>query len=331
MKKILYVLTGGTIASQQTAAGLAPSVMTGELSALLDSYPVNFQSEIAVLFNRDSSEMGPREWARLAELLGEKMDHYDGFVVLHGTDTLGYASAMLTYMLGGSGKPIVLTGSQLPLAVLGSDGYGNLQVATAYALDEQSRGIVIAFAGEVLAGTHAVKIHTSKPAGFTSIDLPALATVDGWQVQHRHRLPETKKRALKTAFDPRVLNLPLVPGWSPKDMLEAARGFKAVILGGFGMGGLPQGFKDALNALAKEGVLVLLHSQVRYGGPRFNVYAVGQVEEEDGILPVEGMVLEALVMKTMWALGQAEDLCQVKELLKTPVAWDILPPALTEA
>ena len=152
MKKILLIATGGTIASHSGAEGLIPKMAAEEL---LKSVPEVFdfcQPSAIQIYNIDSTNVTPDHWIRLATTIKENYDAYDGFVVCHGTDTMAYTAAALSYLIQNSKKPIVLTGSQKPIGEDNTDGKINLYSSFVYAADERSQGVVIVFDGKVIAG-----------------------------------------------------------------------------------------------------------------------------------------------------------------------------------
>lgn len=328
MRRLLYILTGGTISSGLANGLLVPSEIQEPLRSLLENDGRPFTYDVHSLMALDSSEMTPREWTLIAEEIGRHYDDFDAFIILHGTDTLGYAAAMLTYMLGAPKKPIVLTGSQWPLSRLGSDGHRNLHDATTYALDLRSHGVVIAFNGDILAGTRTVKIYSQNFAAFSSLDLPPLASVRDGAIHYYQSLPYANNLTVQTSYASDVLTLPILPGQDAKLLLALAKEVRILLLAGFGLGGFPRGeaaaYEDALKSIAASGKLVLLTTQVRSGGAAFNVYAVGAALDAENIVPVEDMVQESLAMKAMWALGQGGDARTWAQRILKPLAYDRL-------
>ncbi|MBE7085454.1 MAG: asparaginase, partial [Clostridiales bacterium] len=171
-KKILLIATGGTIASCSGGDGLVPGISA---QALLRFVPEIFDTcdvDTVQPYNIDSTNVTPKHWLLLAETIRNNYDKYDGFVVCHGTDTMSFTSAMLSYLIQHSPKPIVLTGSQQPIDKEDTDGRINLRDSFLYASSDVASDVVIVFQGKIIAGTRAKKIRTKSFNAFTSVDLP---------------------------------------------------------------------------------------------------------------------------------------------------------------
>ena len=177
MKHILMLATGGTIASRDTGEGLAPAITSREILGYVPAIGELCRVETIQLMNLDSSNLGPRHWLQMARAIEERYDQYDGFVVTHGTDTMAYTAAALSYLIQFSPKPIVLTGSQKSICLENTDARMNLYNAFLYAAAEGSRGVSLVFDGKVILGTRAVKTHSSQLHAFESINAPQVGTV----------------------------------------------------------------------------------------------------------------------------------------------------------
>ena len=181
MKKVLIIYTGGTIGMTRTENGYAPE--SGRFRAALDTIadlhaPEMPEWEFAELSPLlDSSNMTVREWNHIAALVAREYDGYDGFVILHGTDTMAYTASALSFMLGGLDKPVVLTGSQIPLCEIRSDGRDNLITALLIAGEGIVREVCLYFGGRLLRGNRATKYSADGLIAFVSPDYPCLAEV----------------------------------------------------------------------------------------------------------------------------------------------------------
>ena len=183
MKRVLVIATGGTIASTEEGSGLAP-VLTGEqLVAFVPEVAQMCHAEVSQVMNVDSTNMRPEGWLAIAGEVRRRYDDFDGFVVLHGTDTLAYTAAGLSYLVQRSPKPVVLTGSQLPMGDPGTDGKRNLLDAVCVACDDAAAGVLVAFGGKVIAGTAARKVRTRDFEAFDSLNVPDLGAVGENSVQ----------------------------------------------------------------------------------------------------------------------------------------------------
>ena len=160
MKKILMIATGGTIASQSGSEGMIPQIKAEELLKCVPEVFDICQPSAIQIYNIDSTNVTPLHWIQLATTIKENYDEYDGFVVCHGTDTMSYTAAMISYMVQHSPKPIVFTGSQKPIDKEDTDGRINLRDSFLYASSDFASDVVIVFQGKVIAGTRAKRIRT---------------------------------------------------------------------------------------------------------------------------------------------------------------------------
>ena len=176
MKKILLLATGGTIASRPTAAGgLAPAITSEELLACVPELTDLCAIDAVQLFNLDSTNVGPAQWQEIVRSIRENYAAYDGFVIAHGTDTMAYTAAALSYMIQNSAKPVVLTGSQKSIYNRDTDARNNLYRAFVYAVSEGAWGVQLVFDNKVILGTRARKTRTRSFDAFSSIDYPETA------------------------------------------------------------------------------------------------------------------------------------------------------------
>lgn len=183
MKRVLVIATGGTIASAEEGSGLAPALTGEQLVAFVPEVAQMCHAEVSQVMNVDSTNMRPEGWLAIADEVRRRYDDFDGFVVLHGTDTLAYTAAGLSYLVQRSPKPVVLTGSQLPMGDPGTDGKRNLLDAVRVACDDAAAGVLVAFGGKVIAGTAARKVRTRDFEAFDSLNVPDLGAVGESGVQ----------------------------------------------------------------------------------------------------------------------------------------------------
>ena len=330
MKNILLISTGGTIASKPTAQGLAPALSPDELLAHLPGIGGICKVETLGLFDLDSTNMTPALWVELAGVIEKKYADYDGFVITHGTDTMAYAAAALSYLIRTSPKPIVLTGSQISIYADDTDAVGNLTSAFLYAASEYACGVHIVFDGKVILGTRARKMRTKSFNAFSSIDYPDVAHIRGGRVinfiDERHECAAPK---FYHDLCPEVLSIRLIPGMSPSVFDFAAGHARAVIIESFGVGGIPYydstDFADAVGRLIKADVRVIITTQVPHEGSDMDVYKVGHaVKAKYKLIEAYDMTTEALILKTMWSLAESRDDESFRACFESPVAHDIL-------
>lgn len=328
-KHILMIGTGGTIASEATGDGLAP-----ELSAeqLLRSVPaISSLCEVTCQqpFSIDSTDMTPAHWLTVAARIRENYAQYDGFVISHGTDTMAYTAAALSYLIQGGDKPIVLTGAQKPIGFDTTDSKVNLEDAFRCASSGHLPGVQIVFNGRVIAGTRAQKTRSKSFQAFSSINYPELAVIqDGVLIPYIQREPSAP--VFYDRLNTSVGLLKMYPGIDREVIRYLLNSHEALIIESFGVGGLPS-YEDSPFAelVWKEGVekgkLIIMTTQVQKEGSDIAVYHVGhRLKGWERVLEAYDMTTESALAKTMWILGQTREWNQVRNLFYTPVAWDIL-------
>ena len=309
--KLMLLATGGTIACTPTENGLAPTLHGQDLLHLLrPSLPC--EVEARDVFLMDSSNMQPEEWSALARAVDEALRSCDGVVITHGTDTMAYTAAALSYMLAGVGKPVILTGLQLPMSDPLTDARLNLLRAFSAAM-EGVPGVYVCFHDRLISGVRCVKTHTSSMDAFSSVNARPAGRFDVDGVHFEHPQPYEPLRPdepyrLRDSIDPRVFLLKLVPGTSP-DVLRFVKdaGYKGLVIEAFGLGGLHyirRNLVKAMEELGESGIRVLVVSQCLYEKANLSVYEVGRGLMKDYILNGRDMTTEAAVCKMMWALGQ---------------------------
>lgn len=350
MKHILLIATGGTIASAEDGNGLSPALTGEELARSVPEIEGLCELDIVQPMNIDSTNMRPADWLRIAEVIRENYDAHDGFVVLHGTDTMSYTAAALSYLIQDSPKPIVLTGSQQPMGNPFTDAKINLYQSLVYAVSDRSRDVSIVFGGYAIAGTRARKQRTMSFNAFNSINYPVLAYLrqdkiicsgsaavsagpaecdcagDGAARDADGALDEPR---FYTELNSRVCALKLTPGLTPDIFRLLKPDYDAVILETFGMGGVPErgadgaSYQEAIFDWVDSGRTVVMTTQVPEEGLDLGVYEVGRAyAEHPGILKGGDMTTEALVAKTMWALGQTRDADELQRLFYRPINHD---------
>ena len=329
-KKILMIATGGTIASMDEGHGLTPKLTSEEILGTVPEVRDICDIETLQLMNLDSTNIGPAEWQQIAECIREEYDRYDGFVVTHGTDTMAYTAAALSYMIQNSPKPVVITGSQKSIFLRDTDARVNLIDSFVYAADPGSFGVTIVFNGKAILGTRARKERSKSYNAFSSVDYPEAAIIRNRRVvRYLTRPAGANVPAFRISMKGRILLLTLIPGMSAKVLTSCMEDYDAVILRSFGVGGLPGsdrgGLADALRAWTEAGKTVVMMTQVPYEGSDMNIYQVGQkIKTELNMLEGYDMTMEAVVTKLMWILGQTGDPEEIRRLFYTPVQKDLV-------
>ena len=329
MKKILMIATGGTIASQLGVEGMIPQI---NAEGLLKCVPEVFefcQPSAIQIYNIDSTNVTPQHWLLLAKTIQENYDAYDGFVVCHGTDTMSYTAAMISYMVQHSPKPIVFTGSQKPIDKEDTDGRINLRDSFLYAASDTASDVVIVFQGNVIAGTRAKKIRTKSFNAFESVDFPNLAVVRDGRIIQYITTPKQEKPEFYLELNEKVGLLTLTPGLKGEILDAYFRYHDAVVLSGYGTGGIPEGeyygFYDVIELWQQKGKTLVITTQVQQEGSDMNVYQVGRgLKNRFELLESYSMTYESIITKLMWILPQAKNSEEVKTLFYKTVNYDLI-------
>ncbi|KAL0051691.1 hypothetical protein WJX82_000327 [Trebouxia sp. C0006] len=334
LPSVLIIHTGGTLGMDPIASyepdvdgkerlkgggtfkgTLGPGDMLNNLLNVVPELNEFANLHLKVAYNKDSSRVGPKEWVELAKLLHNNRKHYDAFLVVHGTDTMAYTASALSLMLLGFRKPIVMTGSQLPLAKPRSDARQNLidaiTCATAYFNPPhvQLQEVAVCFGGQLMRGNRAQKVNASNYQAFDSPTYHKLALLGvevDWQA--RYLLQVEGGYRPRFGLDPAVIRLPIVPGSDPRTAYGdlVARGVKGVILEAFGVGNMPdlpqQGWLPWLKSQRKKGLQVYLSSQCTEGTLNPELYRSGQVALSMGVEAGPRMTPECAVVKMMQCL-----------------------------
>ncbi len=312
MLPILIIYTGGTIGMQPSASGYQTSSGMSKLIAnAFNSNALEQLKPFEVLeFTRliDSSNAQPNDWLAIAQCIDDNYRQYAGFIVLHGTDTMAYTAAALHHMLGENIKPVIVTGSQIPMCEARSDGPSNIQDAILFARSGNVHQVCLSFAGKLIAGACAKKVDSSALAAFSSDNSRPLAVADiSLSFTERHSqlnpsLSENRQLSFKLAplQQQSVAVLLLYPGIS-KASIDAAlldKNIKAVVMLSYGAGNPPDQNSDLIKALetaVERGVVVINMTQCYRGKVAQGTYAVGSVLNKLGIISALDRTLEDVV------------------------------------
>ncbi len=327
-KKILLIGTGGTIACKQTDHGLAPSFTSEELISYIPEAQKFCEVDAVQICNLDSTNITPEHWSMISRTIEEKYSFYDGFVVCHGTDTLAYTTAALSYMIQNSAKPVVVTGAQKPINDTNTDARTNLYDSLLYASDDDSNGVVLVFDGKVIAGTRAKKERAKSYNAFSSINFPYLAII---QDGHLIRYIPTERPRWRVRFyhdmGSRVYVLKFTPGLDAEILTWIFENADGLIFESFGVGGIPHYLLEKLEELMEvhPNKMVVVATQVVHEGSDMMVYQVGKkVKQELQLLETYDMTLEAAVSKAMWILASEHiEIEDRKEAFYKPVNYDL--------
>ena len=335
---VLLIYTGGTI-------GMIENQETGALEAfnfdqLIENVPelkrFNYRID-SYQFTPpiDSSDMEPSLWSKLVKIIDENYNKYDGFVILHGTDTMAFTASALSFMLEDLSKPVILTGSQLPIGKLRTDGKENLITAVEIAAAKHPDGtaivpeVCIFFENHLLRGNRTTKINAENFNAFRSYNYPILATAGihiKYEYDRIHKPDPTLPLKPYYLYDTNVIVLTLFPGIQEniiRNILHTP-GLRAVVLKTYGSGNAPQKpwFIKLLKEATERGIVIVNISQCPTGMVEMKLYETGLHLLDAGVISGYDSTVEALITKLMFLLGHGKSDKEIRELMNQPIAGE---------
>ena len=337
--KVLLILTGGTISMVRDAetGALHPADMHTFKAFVPELFAGDIQVEM-IPFEPllDSSDLNPESWIQMAQMVYDHYDEYDGFVILHGTDTMSYSASALSFIFDGLRKPVVFTGSQLPVGVLRSDAKENLLTAIEIAAAYDANGPIVPevclyMDGELYRGNRTTKRNAEHFSAFNSYNYPSLAKAGVHIIYRRHLIHYNEPQSalkLHTKCDTNVAILKLFPGIQQPIVRSILRtkGLKAVVLETFGAGNAPSAkwLYRELKAAVDRGIIIVNKTQCNTGSVEMGLYAVSLNLMKAGVLSGYDITTEALLTKMMYLLGEYPDNPEmVKQLLLTNLCGEV--------
>lgn len=337
-KRIYIANTGGTIGMKKTPHGYAPAQgylaeQMNQIATLKSpSMPEYDLHEYDPLL--DSSNMSPNDWLKIANNIADRYDYYDGFVVLHGTDTMSYTASALPFMLEGLRKPVILTGSQIPLCEVRNDARENLITAMILAAEYPIPEVCLYFGDKLMRGCRTVKVNSNSFDAFDSPNFRPLGKV-GIEIEMnwgaiRPLPPHNTLLSVNPLNENRISALRIFPGISA-DMVRhiLQPPLKALVLEAYGVGNGPdhnQDFIAALKEACDRGVIIVDCTQCLAGSVDLNDYATGVSLAEAGVISGFDLTVEAALAKLFYLLSQDLSTETIKSLMQTSLRGELTRP-----
>ncbi|MBI5158954.1 asparaginase [Candidatus Micrarchaeota archaeon] len=341
-KRVLIIYTGGTIAGNVAKSNISQntksdpnsfmSVLDNSIEIIRKNWNIKINSTVEEIFNVDSSNMQPENWTALAEKIQEKYDDFDSFIILHGTNTMGYTAAALSFALENINKPVILTGAQVPLGYLGTDAVTNLVNSLRLAVwsYHEVKGVMVLFGSRIITGTRVKKgtdfdydPFKSFQAGclgkigrFMKIDETSLRKHVSYLAKSKPLAIQSRVLSVKKEFDMKsIASLTEFPGMNAEvfQTLVENNGVKAFVLRSFGAGDPSSHLFPAFEYLKKKRIPIVVTTQAPSGISNFQVNETGQHLKEKGLaIPAFDMSIESMTVKLAWLLAQKMDYEQIK-------------------
>jgi len=332
-KNILIVYTGGTIGMCKSENGYAPKAdflqhFLDSIPALRDESMPNWKLiELSPLL--DSSDMTVLDWNRIGLVIKEHYDAFDGFVVLHGTDTMAYTASALSFSLENLDKPVIITGSQIPMFEVRNDGIDNLLTAITIAAEGRVREVALCFSNKLIRGNRSTKVSTTDLRAFSSPNYPLLAEI-GAKINYNDMIPYRKPQKEFSVRELKKIPIGIIkvfPGIQFELFEEImSESLKGIVLETFGAGNIP-GSPDAILPIVRKarqnGTVLVICSQCLKGSVSLGTYETSAALKEAGAVCAYDMTTEASVAKLYYLFSCGYDAETVKQKMEDDIAGEI--------
>lgn len=345
LPQVAIISTGGTIASRvdYRTGGVRPALSAGDLYSVVPELSEIANIDAEILFSLFSEDITTKHWTEMAKAVADKIQKgVKGVVIAHGTDTLGYTSAALSFALRDLPVPVILVASQRSADRPSSDAATNLIGAVNAAAHAPFAEVAVAIHETISdkdivlhRGTKVRKCHTSRRDTFKSINSKPLAKISNGKITMLNRdyqkRDDSIKLTLKPSFEERVALIKFHPNLNPEVInWHVDKGYKGIVLEGTGLGHVGGYLFSTIRNAVEKGMLVAMTSQCIWGRLGMTVYDHGRDLLALGVIPLEDMLAETALVKLMWTFGQTKELAEAKKLLTTNIAFEIAPRTLFE-
>ena len=346
LPKVTIVSTGGTIASRvdYRTGAVRPAISASDLYSIVPELSDIATIDTEILFSVFSEDITPKHWTEIAKTIAQHVSNgADGVVVTHGTDTMGYTAAALSFAVQNLPVPVILVGAQRSEDRPSSDAASNLVGAVLAASKAPFAEVAVAMHESVSdeaivlhRGTKVRKLHTSRRDAFKTVNTQPIGKVLNRQILMltKDYQPRSKERklVLKSKFEDKVALIKFYPGMNSKIIdWHVEAGYKGIVLEGSGLGHVRQEFFPSVKRAIENGVIVAMTSQCIWGRVNMNVYTNGRDLVAMGVIPLQDMLAETALVKLMWVLGQTKDVEKAKKILTTNIAHEFSARSVEQA